>query len=239
MRRQLLFWIMLLAGIQCLMAQDKEYMYEVGAGVGTDWMYGDVNRTRFFYNPAMAYNLQFRYNTNLRWSIAIDLSSDKLKGDSRDFNNVYPQDDRWTFDRHYWQLGIRPEFTFCNYGWGSDYREKHRVAPFLTLGMAFGWSAGDTHLIGSDGSLRQTDDKAVANFSIPLGIGVKWKMAPRWDLQLTNLWSKTFGDGIDGITDPYSLGSKSPANTDWIGSLMLSITFSFKERCLQCHNQND
>ena len=41
------------------------------------------------------------------------------------------------------------------------------------------------------------------------------------------------------MTDPYSMGTKVPANTDWIGSLMLSITFSFKERCLQCHNQNE
>lgn len=237
--RRLLLALILLTGFQCLMAQDKEYMYEIGGGAGTSWIYGDINRTRFVYNPNLAYGLQFRYNANLRWSFAIDLSANQLQGDSRDFNNVYPLDDRWDVDRTYWQLGFRPEFTFWNYGWGSDYREKRRIAPFLTLGLGFGWSTGETRQMDNNGTLRHTDDKSVATLSIPVGLGIRWKFAPRWDLQLTNLWTKTLGDGIDGMTDPYSMGTKVPANTDWIGSLMLSITFSFKERCLQCHNQNE
>ena len=68
---------------------------------------------------------------------------------------------------------------------------------------------------------------------------MKWKMAPRWDMQLTCFWTKTLADGIDGITDPLEMGTTAPVNTDWIGSVMLSVTFSFKERCEKCHNQNE
>lgn len=210
-------------------AQEKEYMYEIGGGIGSCWAYGDVNRNSLIYNPAIASEILFRYNLNLRWAMAMDLSFNRLKGDSKDFDNVFPQGIQYTFNRRYYQFGIHPEFSFWNYGWGSDYREKHRIAPFLTAGIGFGWANGSS----------SADDRSATMLSIPLGLGIKWKMAPRWDLQLTGVWNKVMGDMVDGINDPYQTGTKTPTNTDWIGSIMMSITFSFKERCLECHNQNE
>ena len=211
-----------------LWAQEKEYMYEVGAGAGMSWAYGDINRSSALYDPSFASELVFRYNLNLRWSMALDFAVNRLKGNSEDFDNVFPGGGQWSFNRHYYQFGIRPEFSFWNYGWGADYREKRRLAPFLTAGLGFGWANGSS----------SADDKSASMLAVPLGLGLKWKMAPRWDLQLTCLWTKTFGDAIDGINDPYQTGTKAPMNTDWVGSIMMSITFCFKERCLECHNQD-
>ncbi len=225
-------YIVLLCSILCfcsMRAQEKEYMYEIGAGLGSCWTYGDINRSSIIYDPSVASELLFRYNVNLRWAMALDLSYNRLKGDSKDFDNIFPQNAHWSFNRRYYQFGIRPEFTFWNYGWGSDYREKHRIAPFMTAGLGFGWTNGSS----------SADDRSTTSLSIPLGIGIKWKMAPRWDLQLTGLWTKVFGDNIDGISDPYQIGTTTPMNTDWVGSIMMSVTFSFKERCMECHNQNN
>lgn len=219
-----------LVGLCPLRAQNgEEYMYEIGPAVGASWAYGDVNRSSALYDPSLAYGLLFRYNVNLRWTFALDFTGNRLTGDSHDFDNVMPGGTDWSFDRRYWQFGIRPEFAFWNYGWGADYREKHRLAPFLTAGIGFGWANGSS----------SGDDRSTSTLALPVGIGMKWKMAPRWDLQLTCLWTKTFADGIDGITDPYAMGTTTPVNTDWIGSMMLSITFNFKERCLTCHNQDE
>ena len=215
-----------------LLAQEKEYMYEVGGGLGAAWTYGDVNRSSALYDAAFAGELTFRYNLNLRWSFAADLSLNGLKGDSRDFDNAFAGGTEWDFDRHLVQLAVRPEFAFWNYGWGGDYREKRRLAPFLTAGLGLSVSAGTTRQDG------QESDKTYAALTIPVGLGLKWKMAPRWDLQLTALWTKAFSDKLDGIGDPYCMGTSSPAGTDWIGSVMMSVTFCFKERCLECHNQN-
>lgn len=225
MRKILLLWLVLMASALNLQAQEKEYMYEIGMGGGMSWAYGDINRSSLIYEPSGAAELLFRYNANLRWSIAIDLSSNGLKGDTRDFDNQFPHPGQYTADACYWQLGIRPEFTFWNYGWGADYREKHRLAPFLTAGVGFGYCTGN--------------EKDCGALSLPLGIGLKWKMAPRWDLQLTSLWAKTFSDGLDGVTDPYNIGTTVPMNTDWVSSIMLSVTFCFKERCIECHNQKN
>ena len=229
MKRILLLIIGATLGLCPLRAQETEYMYEIGAGYGMSWAYGDVNRRSALYDPSAAYQLLYRYNANLRWAFALDFSANGLAGDSKDFDNAFPGGAAWSFDRRYWQLGIRPEFNFWNYGWGADYREKHRIAPFLTTGIGFGWATGS-----SSGS-----DKTATLVTLPIGLGVKWKMAPRWDLSLTGLWTKTFGDDIDGITDPYKIGTQAPVNTDWIGSVMVHITWSFKERCFECHNQNE
>lgn len=210
-----------------LQAQEKEYMYEIGVGGGLGWYYGDVNHSQMAYNPSVSLEAVFRYNVNLRWAMTIDLSTQSMKGDSKDTQNLFP-DGTQSFDRQYTQLAFRPEFTFWNYGWGSDYREKHRLAPFLTAGLGFGFANGN-----STGR-----DKNTTILTVPLGLGLKWKMAPRWDMQFTSLWAKSFSDEADGISDPYHVGTTAPMNTDWICSTNLSITFSFGERCLECHNQN-
>jgi len=206
MRRIFLFILAILLGTTNGLAQDKEYQYEIGAGGGINWYYGDGNRSKAFSDQALAVDLLLRYNADLRWAYAIDLSSQGL-GNAR-----------------YWQLAFRPEFAFWNYGLGSDYREKHRIAPFLTIGIGFGCTSG-------------LEENAVT-CTIPLGVGIKWKMAPRWNAQLTAQFSKSFNDRLDGIEDPYKVGTTTPMNTDWIGSIILSITFDFKERCIECRNQD-
>ena len=119
------------------MAQEKEYLYEIGAGTGISWGYGDVNASKAVYNPSLSYSLLYRYNLNLRWALAAELQSAGIKGDTRDFDAAFPGGD-YNFSRRYWQLQVRPEVHFWNYGLGSDYREKKRYTPFLTAGLSAG-----------------------------------------------------------------------------------------------------
>lgn len=205
-------------------AQEKEYMYEIGGSLGSSWGYGDVNATKAVYSPSLAYGLLYRYNINLRWALAAELQSAGISGDSRDFDYFFPKGD-YDYDMRYWQLAIRPEIHFWNYGWGSDYREKKRYTPFLTMGLTAGIVSGG-------------DDSAFA-FGIPLGVGYKLKLAKRWNAQVTALFTKTFSDKLDGCVDPEGIQTSSLMGNDWLASIQFSITFDFKERCVECHNQKN
>ncbi len=209
-------------------SENKEYMYEVGAGAGISWAYGDVNHSSPFAKPSWAADVLFRYNWTPRWAFAVDAASLGLKGDTHSYRDVYPGGAEYHFKARLWELSVRPEFHFWNYGWASDYREKRRIAPFLTAGLGVGYSR------------RSTDNgsKSSLGLMIPIGAGFKWKMAPRWNAQITALWTKAFSDDLDGIDDPYGIDSGALKNTDWTGQILLSVTFDFKERCLECKNQH-
>ena len=204
-------------------AQEAEYMYELGVGGGMSWAYGDINRSKAVYNPSGAGELLFRYNANPRWSFVADVSTYGIEGDSKDFDNVFPGNANLSFENRVWTLAFRPEFHFWNFGWANDYREKKRLAPFITAGAGMGVASGD----GDTGAV----------FCIPLGLGAKWKMSPRTNAQLTCLFTRTFGDSADGIKDPYNVGTSAFTNSDWIGSIVFSISFDFKERCFDCNRE--
>jgi hypothetical protein len=198
----------------------QDYLYEFGVSGGMSVTYGDLNKSKLFYKPGFAGSAQFRYNHNLRWAFAASLDSYGLKGDSWDFDNHYPSDTHYWFDCRLWQLTLRPEFSFRNYGWGNDFREKQRLVPFVTAGIGLG--------------LTSSNNKFV--FFIPVGAGFKWKVAPRWNVQATWLFTKTFSDATDGIDDPYGIESGAMKNTDWVGTLSVGISYSFGLRCVTCNS---
>ena len=204
-------------------AQESDYIYEFGIGGGMSWAYGDINKSKAIYKPGGFISILVRYNANPRWAFATDLSTLQIKGDCKDFEDSFPEGFRQSFDNRLWQLSFRPEFHFWNYGWVNDYREKKHFVPFITTGLGGAFSCGD----GDTG----------AAFCIPFGIGLKWKISPRVNTQLSCLFTRTFGDNADGIKDPYDCGSNAFANSDWIGSLVLSITFDFKQRCENCNKE--
>ena len=75
---------------------------------------------------------------------------------------------------------------------------------------------------------------------MPIGIGVKYKLADR--LNLTAEWVMHFTgtDKLDGLHDPYGIRSQGLfKNTDGYSTLQLSLTYEFWERCRTCHNDRE
>lgn len=215
--------VVLLAATMGLRAQEKEYMYEIGGGIGTSFGWNDVNASRVMYSPSVSFGAVWRYNLNLRWALATELNSLGMRGDVGDFDYASAVSD-YRFSTRYWQLGFRPEINFWNYGWGSDYRDKRRYTPFLTMGLAAGVVTGG-------------DDTAFA-WGIPMGAGFKWKMNKRWNAQLSCIVTKALSDQLDGLANPEGIATSGLAGNDWAAQIQLSVTFDFKERCVECHNQH-
>lgn len=204
-------------------AQEKEYIYEVGATSGISWGYGDVNASDIIYSPSLSYGLLARYNANLRWAVAAELSSSGISGDTSDFGYASPCGD-YRFSRRFWQVAILPEFHFWNYGLEMDYREKKRYTPYLTAGICAGAVTGD-------GNNDFT-------WGIPIGAGFKVKINSRLNAHITALFTRTFGDKLDGIADPELIKTSALMGNDWLAAIRIGLTFNFKERCAECRNQH-
>lgn len=221
---RLMLLLLTLAVSTGLKAQEKEYMYEIGGGLGTSWGWGDVNASKVIDNPSVSFGAIWRYNLNLRWALATEFQSLGTKGDTHHFDYAFPGGD-YQYSTRFWQLSFRPEIHFWNYGWGSDYRDKRRYTPYLTMGLAGGIVSG-------------SDDGSEFAWGIPLGVGFKWKATKRWNAQLSCLFTKTFSDKLDGKANPEGIMTSGMVGNDWEAQIQLSVTFDFKERCVECHNQH-
>lgn len=220
--RKLVFIIICLGSLfpVALMAQD--YLYEAGVSLGIGSAYGDINQQRLLYDPKPAVTITYRYNPNLRWSFSGELLTTGLGGDSKDFKQVFPNQEHLFFSRQCWQLGGNAEFNFFNYGIGYAYRNTRRFTPFLSAGVAAGMVTGD----------GRTDFAC----SLPLGGGVRYKPAPRWNALVKFVFAKMLTDAADGVQDPYEIESSFWKNTDWYSVLTIGVTYEFGRRKRKCNN---
>ena len=82
-------------------------------------------------------------------------------------------------------------------------------------------------------------EKNVTAANLSLGVGVKYKLAERLNLGLE--WAMHFAtsDKLDGVADPYTVGSVGMfKNKDGYSALSLSLTYSFMPKCRTC-NKDD
>lgn len=215
---------------------DPEYMMEIGGGVGLTGYLGD-------FNGKLTRNLQpgatavFRRLFNPWAGLRFSATYGKLKGSSADVTTYLPEfrpDELsptreklpYEFSNTMVDGSCVFEYNFWPYGTGRDYRGARRLAPYIFGGI------GMTYVSGSG--------KNVLTANVPMGLGVKYKLADRLNLGVQ--WGVTFSnsDELDGVKDPYNVESSGVfKNTDCYSALTVTLTYSFKARCRTCHNADE
>lgn len=205
-------------------AQNDETVYrlELGGGVGMGLNLTDVDGkiglvaaavARFPLNPRMAVKAQFSYS--------------QIKGATDGIKNFYPIDPSQPgSDRlHYevsdgiYDLSALYELHFLPYGYVRDYKGYSRIVPYLQMG--FGLTYGPA-------------GKAFSA-NIPLGFGVKYKVAPRLNLGLDWLMHFSLSDKLDGLDAPLGIKSSGFRNKDHYSTLTLTLTYDLNPRCPTCN----
>lgn len=205
----------------------QDYKYELGVEAGISSYWGDANYTSLIYRPGFTGGAVFRYVIDYRWAIRANLSVAMLSGDTADSPNILPNKAAYKFNTTLFDAGCRAEFNFFNYGIGYAYRNTSRISPYITAGIAFcaGFPEGNNFF----------------TVNIPIGIGVKYKVAERWNLGLEFAMHKVIGDKIDNkqLDDPYLIPSSALKNTDWFSTLVFTITYDFGFKTLPCNTCPD
>jgi hypothetical protein len=160
--------------------------------------------------------------------LAATLSYGTLKGSSRDAETYYPAWETvpYTFSNKLADLTIRYEYNFWPYGTGLDYKGAKRLTPFVFVGLGV--------------SYADTKEGSVIAGNLPIGAGVKYKVATRMNLGVE--WAMHFStsDKLDGVVDPYGIKSTGLfKNRDCFSVLQLTLTYSFMAKCKTCNNDKD
>lgn len=205
---------------------EPEYRMEIGAGLALANYLGDFNGNLLRQPQPMA-SIVARYKLNPRMAWDFNLGYTRLKGDSDNADTWQPElpEGGLKFSSKLIDAQVRYEYNFWPFGTGKEYHGAQPLTPFIALGLGIASASGD----GTGTGLQ-----------MPIGAGVKYKLADRWNLTLDWIMHFTTLDKIDAAKDPEGIKSSGMfKNTDCYSTLQLSLTYDFWERCRVCHNDND
>ena len=71
--------------------------------------------------------------------------------------------------------------------------------------------------------------------NIPVGLGIKYKVAQRLNLGLDYLVHFSLSDKLDGLDAPLGISSSGFRNKDHYSALTLTLTYDLNPRCPTCN----
>ena len=219
-------WIVILM-IGSATAVAQEYKYEIGGMAGMSMYMGDANQDALFqgWNPAAG--VVFRNNINFHWAFKANLLMGKVTGDTRNVENVFPNHAQTSFSRNFFQLGGQMEFNFLPYSDKFPYLNTSKISPYILAGLGLTMASGE--------------NQTFVSLSMPLGVGVKYKIKNRLNLGVEYAVNRLFNDAFDApnsegfnLDNPYNIKSGLFKNKDWYNTLLFSITWEFGLRDGRC-----
>ena len=221
--KYLLLLIVFVASFSASAQQDETfYRLEIGGGVGMGNTFTDVKGKMGFSAAAVA-----RFPLNPRMAVKTQFSYTSMKGKTNGVKNFYPANPEhmgnemldYSVTNGIYDLSAVYELHFLPYGYIRDYRGYSRIVPYLQAGLGL------------------TYGPAGKGFSpnIPLGLGVKYKVAERLNLGLDWLIHFTLNDKLDGLQDPLGIESKGFRNKDHYSALTFTLTYDLNPRCPTCN----
>ncbi len=199
----------------------QQYKYEVGPLLGMTGYLGETNNGNLFKHPCFTIGGLFRYAHNSRWAFKANLNYANIRGDSKNDESWYPEGVNYKMTSHLIDLGLTAEFNFLNYGIGPAYKKYKRISPYMVAGVGFVFAICDGH--------------NQASFTIPFGIGVKYKLKERLNLGFEFTMRKEFSDRIDGLSDLFDIKHSFAKNTDWYSFATFTVAYEFGKRCIKCN----
>lgn len=224
MKKLLLLALLLTTAMAAGAQTEPEYRLEIGGGIGAVTYLGDFNGSPFNDVQPMG-SLLAKYKLDPRMAIALSAGYGQLKGSSKNVKTYYPDRSDYSFSSTLVDIGLRFEYNFWPFGTGQEYRGAKRLTPFIMLGV---------------GATIAKPSTTEVTMNVPIGGGVKYKVADRLNMALEWAIHFTGKDTLDGVADPYGIKSSGLfKNTDCYSHLRLTLTYDFWTKCRTCHNDRD
>ena len=127
------------------------------------------------------------------------------------------------------ELGAQFEYSFFAYGTGAGYKDSRRLAPYILAGVGLTYAPKPAN--------------HVVAMNLPVGIGVKYKLAERlnvgaeWTMRFTtsDRLDVTHATGLQ-LDDPYGIESGLLKNRDSYSWLMLYVSYDMFPKYRKCNN---
>jgi len=228
--KTLIIFVLLIFSILKISAQDDlEYKMELGGMLGGSFYMGDANYSTPFKNMGFTGGAVARYIFNPRMSVKGNFVFGRISGNTEEQKNIYPENQNASFKRNIFDLGAQFEYNFFAYGNGKGYRGNKRFTPYILGGLGF--------------TFAPSPAKGVFTLNIPIGAGVKYKFAERWNIGCEFTMRFSLSDNLDvtnkegmQLNDPYNIKSGFLKNKDSYSFTMIFITYDLFPKYRKCNN---
>ena len=189
---------------------------DYGFFVGTSQYNGDVNMTKAYYSPHLTGALWYKQIYNSHYSLRFAITYGEIKASDLDFDNAYQQNRKYEFsDHNIYEFSTLIEFNFFPITPDED---ENNISPYVVAGPGLFFAQG------------------VEGFNIlcfPMGVGIKYRLSSRMELNVEWVFRKTFSDNLDELESSQESGYKQykqqsfDETNDWYSLLGASILISF------------
>ena len=199
----------------------RAQLTEIGFEAGLFNFTGDLSRDYNLKSQRPAFSVSFKSNISQSTSLRYGISGGMLSGNDQLSDDPFNQIRNESFEVYLLEAFAVLEFYFL------DYKSKHALihwTPYLSLGL------GAFTILGE--KAREKDFFPVQP-AIPMGIGIKYQLSPKFDLGIEASARATFFDQIDGISGSddsnkdYDYGNKYDFDSYYFIGLTLNYTFYF------------
>lgn len=220
--RLIIVVIAIATSMQPTKAQEESYRFDINASLGMGGYLGDLNESNPFKHPGLSATAGFRYRFDTRWALATNIGYSGITDNSSSLPGSLPDNTYYSFKSTVIDLSEKVEVNFFAFGIGETYKKLKRWTPYLGVGIGL--------------AMASCDGTSHIAFTVPMAIGVRYKLKERLNIGAEFSMTKAFSDHIDGnISDLYQVKSSFLKNTDWYSRLAISICYEFGLRCPTCH----
>ncbi len=217
-----IFLILIVFSISQIKAQGIKG--ELGLTLGTSYYMGDVNHSKQFYSPKLAFGILYRRNLNEHYALRANIMSIMLSGNDKDFKNGYQQFRGHNFSHNIYEISELIEFNFFSF----NPRNRKYFSPYITGGIAMTVSPSSSNLI---------------SIALPMGVGFKYAFNKKMTLSIEWVFRKSFSDDMD-LLNSYNEDNvntllsvkqiSKEKNSDWYSFAGIVLTYNITSNIKWC-----
>lgn len=203
-------------------------IHEVGIFVGGSNYVGDVGLTTYISPNEPAFGILYKWNKSPRHSYRFSLNGAYLSANDLDSNEPGRNQRGYRFNNSIKEVSLGLEFNFFDF---NLHDSKTKITPYVYSGISY-FRSNDAY----SASNIVIMDKDIGALAIPMALGIKSNITPRFVLGLEIGTRYTFTDNLDGSNPKDESLQKfgNINNYDWYVFSGLTLTYTFGNKPCYC-----
>ena len=195
-------------------------LYEIGINIGATNYVGDIGRTNYLYAQDFGAGISFKYNLNPAIALRSSYNYLPISGDDANAATDLLIARGRTFTNTIHEFAVGLDYNFYDY----NISESDKTwTPYLFLEVAaFNYAYAESEIAPQEYNLERK-----TSVSIPVGFGIKSKLAGALAVSLETKFALTFEDDLDFSTARIPSLSFGTDGNDWYMFTHISFIYTF------------